>query len=79
LKIVGGKDIAKKQAQLIIKEMQEKGILPIERAKMRIRISATEEIIVEIKTTLEEKYAESIYLEDSSPTYMIVLIAPFLY
>ena len=56
LKVVGGNDIAKKQAQLIIKEMQEKNILPIERAKMRIRISANEMIVNSVRGILEEKY-----------------------
>jgi len=53
IKITEGKDIAKRQALLYIKEMQEKNILPIERAKMRIRISANQEILQAIKESLE--------------------------
>ena len=74
-----GKDIAKKQAQSIIKEMQEKSILPIERAKMRIRVSATEDIMTSVRESLETKYEHDVVFEDTSSIYMILVIAPYLY
>lgn len=77
----GGNDIAKKQALNIITEIKEAGILPIERAKMRVRVTFRNE---EIKTEIHEKittdYPETdCKCEDLTETDAFYLIQPFMY